>query len=611
MKPDLRRRPKRSAIVLAAILGAAVSVWAAPRGGGSTSDAESAAPQPSAPVTAPALPGTTASPTPAATPSPAVLEELQKLRASAEAQAEKFAEHSQELESERAALHEQLDRIAALEEKLGVAPDPATPADAFVAAPGEAFVATPAATPGAASDPAQQDLEQRLSNLESRIKGFGPFTFAGDFRLRDEPYFGGPVNDSQVRDRERYRARFYINAKLNDDISGGLGLSTGDPNDPITSNQTANQFFTRKPFNLDRAFIVYTPHQWSALTLIGGKFAYPWYRTQLTWDDDIFPEGLAQKLEWKSNDWHLLRQFAIIGFELPFGETQNTEAVKAYTQSGTAVFPYPNASVHQSVVYGSQIQTRWQLASWLSFTADTALYDYHNADPIALANLEGYGNSTASSPGVGLYTLNNTDTNSYQTITATYTATGTSGTTPGKITVEKYIVAAKLNSRFALFDSIAQFDIKTFSDRWPVRLLGDYVQNTEACANDSPLKLTAAETSALATANIATATTNGSCDSHQRRANWLEARFGRQQEKGDWQFAYTHMLIEREAVMSLFDFSDIRQGSAVEQNRVEAFYQAHRNVQVGFTGFFGRPWPQPTPAETILKRLQFDVVYKF
>jgi len=601
-------RSKRIVITLLTGLLAAAPAWARTNGGDAApaSSSESATPQPS-----PSKAESSKAATAAEAPSPAVSEELQQLRASAEAQAEKFAEHSQELEAERAALHEQLDRIAALETKLGIVPEPATPADAFVAAPGAAFVATPAATPGAASDPAQQDLEQRLSNLESRIKGFGPFTFAGDFRLRDEPYFGGPITDSQVRDRERYRARFYINAKLNDDISGGLGLSTGDPNDPITSNQTANQFFTRKPFNLDRAFIVYTPHQWSALTLIGGKFAYPWYRTQLTWDDDIFPEGLAQKLEWKSDDWHVLRQFAIVGFELPFGETQNTEAIKAYTQSATAVFPYPNASVHQSVVYGSQIQTRWQLASWLSFTADTALYNYHNADPIALANLEGYGNATSSSPGVGLYTLNNTDTNSYQTITATYTATGTSGTTPGKITVEKYIVAAKLNSRFALFDSIAQFDIKTFSDRWPVRLLGDYVQNTEACANDSPLALTAAETSALATANITTATVNGNCDSHQRRADWLEARFGRQQEKGDWQFAYTHMLIEREAVMSLFDFSDIRQGSAVEQNRVEALYQAHRNIQLGFTGFFGRPWPQPTPAETILKRLQFDVVYKF
>jgi hypothetical protein len=73
------------------------------------------------------------------------------------------------------------------------------------------------------------------------------------------------------------------------------------------------------------------------------------------------------------------------------------------------------------------------------------------------------------------------------------------------------------------------------------------------------------------------------------------------------------MLIEREAVLSNYDFSDIRQGSDVQQNRVEALYQAHKNVQLGFTGFFGRPLHPAvtTPAETVLKRLQFDVVYKF
>ena len=103
------------------------------------------------------------------------------------------------------------------------------------------------------------------------------------------------------------------------------------------------------------------------------------------------------------------------------------------------------------------------------------------------------------------------------------------------------------------------------------------------------------------------------CNRHDRRGTWFEARFGRQAEKGDWQFSYTHMLIEREATLSLFDFSDMRQGTDVQQNRVEVFYNWLKNVQFGFTGLFGRPLhPSVTsPAETELKRMQFDVVYKF
>jgi len=617
MSTHLGLKSKGIAVALALILGLTGSTWAAPPADGSRADANGAtgAPQPaataavSANAPAPAATATTSSANAAAKPAEAASSsmesELQELRVLLEAQAQQLQQQSQELQ-------DQHQKMLELEAALTAA-TPGFPLETILPPP-----------PGAQTQElnggqsqqlsGEQNLARRIDTLERGLNTFGPFSFAGDVRVRDEDYSGGPVNDSQDRNRERYRARFYINAKLNDDLSGGLGLSTGDLNDPITSNQTANQFFTRKPFALDRAFIDYTPHQWKALTLIGGKFAYPWYRTQLTWDDDIFPEGVAEKLEWKSDTWHVLRQFALIGFELPFAETQNPEAIRTSTQPVNAILPYDTGSIHQSVVYGGQLQTRWQLGSRVSFLADTAFYNYHNADPIALANQVAYGNPTTSSTTDGLLPLNNTLTNSFQTVTETVTTLSTSGSAPGSVVVSKQVIAAKLNSKFALLDSIAQFDIKTWSDRWPIRFLGDYVQNTEACGNDpgaAPFIPAATLTTLEKTSTITVATVNGTCDSHDRRANWAEARFGRQQEKGDWQFAYTHMLIEREAVMSLFDFSDIRQGSNVQQNRVEAYYQAHKNVQVGFTGFFGRQLDTVNTTETELKRLQFDVIYKF
>jgi hypothetical protein len=39
------------------------------------------------------------------------------------------------------------------------------------------------------------------------------------------------------------------------------------------------------------------------------------------------------------------------------------------------------------------------------------------------------------------------------------------------------------NSNFGRFDTIAKFDITTPYKRLPVAILGDYVQNTRACAN--------------------------------------------------------------------------------------------------------------------------------
>jgi hypothetical protein len=164
-------------------------------------------------------------------------------------------------------------------------------------------------------------------------------------------------------------------------------------------------------------------------------------------------------------------------------------------------------------------------------------------------------------------------------------------------------------SKFALLDSLARFDIQTSSAKWPITLIGDYVQNMEACDNLKNLRALPANTS---TATFSQAF-SAPCVSNQRRAYWAEGRFGRAQEKGDWQFAYTRMLIEREAVMSAFNASDIRQGSNVSQHRAEVFYQALPNVQLAFTGFLGRPltWGTTKPPEDILQRYQFDVIYKF
>ncbi len=609
MATYLARKSKPMTLALLLAFSVVPASWASPAGaaaaasgGAMTADpanATATAPSTSSPAQPAAMPASAASSTEVA---------LQELRELLEAQ-------SQQLQAQSQQLQEQHEKMLELEAAL-VAATPGLPVDAVAAA----VVPVPG-SPAAQ----QQDIETRLERIESTMKGFGPFTFAGDFRLRDEPYFGGPVNQSQVRDRERYRARFYINAKLNDDISGGLALASGDINDPISTNQTANQDFTRKPFYLDKAFINYNPHQFKALTLVGGKFADPFYSTELTWDKDISPEGVAEKLEWKSDNWTVLRQFALIGFELPFGESTKADPVTTFTSNApNALLPYPNASIKQSVVYGGQIQTRWQLASWISFTADTAFYDWHNADQVALANQVAYYASGESSPGLGLMKLNNTLTNSYQIATESYvvpvsTTNGTAcvvGTPSGNkctTTLGSYVIGAKLNSKFALSDTIAQFDIKTPSDRWPVRFLADYVQNTEACANHpGTLPLSAAELATLPVdATVTQATKNGNCDEHDRRGTWLEARFGRQQERGDWQFAYTHMLIDQEAVLSLFDFSDMRQGSNVQENRVEAFYQVHKNVQLAFTGLFGRPLDTPNTVETELKRLQFDVIYKF
>jgi hypothetical protein len=560
---------------------------------------------------------------PAPDPNSPLLLELRDLKATVQAQADQVNARSQELESERAALGEELQRIAALEAKLGVAPAASTASTAAPAA--AASAALPAAN--AASDPGQspsgalpppiptmayagplqtagpaaqqgpqpqvpQDWSTRVGNIEDRLKDFGPFAFSGDFRLRGEPFFGGPANQSLDQTRERFRLRFNVTAKLNDDISGGFSLASGDINDPTSTNQTVGDFYTRKAIALDKAYVDYTPHQFKNLTLIGGKFSYPWYNTELTWDKDLNPEGLAQTLTFNLNTPGL-KKISFIGFELPFTQVAGVSLT--------------NQSLVSSVTYGGQVQTNWQLGLWLKFGAYAVFYDFVNSDPIALA-LARASAKNPQTPLTGLLPLGtgNTVQNSITTTTATDIIT-TSGTAyPTGVT---NITNAQFASKFALVDGLARFDVRTPSDRWPIALIGDYVQNTEACANVETLKGAPANTASVEYSQ----STNFACNPHQRRGYWAEAQAGRATKRGDWQFDYTRIFIEREAVLSNFDYSDIRQGSNVSEHRAMVLYQLYSNVQLSFTGLFGRPlnFGSSKPPEDYLKRLQFDLIYSF
>ncbi len=506
--------------------------------------------------------------------------ELQQLKEAVNAQAARLLEHQKELEAERENLRAALQRISSLEAALHL---PVQPADR--ATPEQAREAV---GPNLAQS-RQDTLAARLERIEDRLSNVGPFRFSGDIRLRGEPSFGGPANQSMVRDRERFRFRFNANVQLDDSFSGGFSLSSGDLNDPTSTNQTANQFFTRKAFNLDRAFLSYNPSGFRPLTLTGGKFAYPWYNTELTWDKDLNPEGLAQTLAFDFESHALLKRVALVGFELPFAETAGVSLA--------------NRSITASAVYGGQLQTRLQLGSRITFSGYGAFYNWHNADPIALA----VSTANSASPVNGLLPLKSTNLQNSLTVTTASQVIQVDG--QPNLTGVSRIVTAQFASRFALLDAIARFDFATPSERWPIALIGDFVQNTRACANAASLAPAPPNTSST----VFSQTVSAPCNSRQRRGYWAEARFGRAQEKGDWQFAYTRMFIEREAVLSVFNYSEMRQGSNVTQHRVEALYQLNRNVHLDFIGLFGRPlnFASTAPPENFLKRLQFDVTYQF
>src|SRR5438477_7220648 len=160
-----------------------------------------------------------------------------------------------------------------------------------------------------------QDEQKRMSALEGLL---GRFRFTGDVRVRGESFFQD-LTGFQNRNRARIRVRFGLEGRLNDDFIGGLALATGSFGDPTTTNETLTNFFDRKTIGLDRGYITYNPiaHKWLSLT--GGKFAYTWQRTSVTFDPDLNPEGFNQKVSWDLKT-PFLKNFTVQGIEMLFNE---------------------------------------------------------------------------------------------------------------------------------------------------------------------------------------------------------------------------------------------------------------------------------------------------
>jgi hypothetical protein len=120
-------------------------------------------------------------------------------------------------------------------------------------------------------------------------QGNARLSFAGDVRYRNESFDVEYVNRN--RQRDRVRARLNATYRVNDTVTGVIGIATGGT-DPRSSNQTLTDTNSRKDFELDLAFVQWAPT--AALRVTAGKQRYSWQRTpSLFFDGDVNPEGIS------------------------------------------------------------------------------------------------------------------------------------------------------------------------------------------------------------------------------------------------------------------------------------------------------------------------------
>lgn len=109
------------------------------------------------------------------------------------------------------------------------------------------------------------------------------------------------LNTTEDRERTRLRFRFGLKAKITESILVDARFTTGKEGDPVSRNQTLEQYKSSSSFNLDRAYVKYTS-QIKDVELTAGRMPNPWFSTDLIWDSDVNFDGLAGTYRWLRTD---------------------------------------------------------------------------------------------------------------------------------------------------------------------------------------------------------------------------------------------------------------------------------------------------------------------
>jgi hypothetical protein len=448
----------------------------------------------------------------------------------------------------------------------------------------------------AVSDQAQDEGKQ-ISALQAVL---GRFRFSGDVRIRGESFNQDGVPD---RNRARIRVRFGIDGKLSEDFVGGFALATGSLGDPTSTNETLTGAFDRKTIALDRGFVTYNPvaHQWLSLT--GGKFAYPWQRTSVTFDPDLNPEGFNEKASFNFSG--PVQNFTVQGIELLYNEANGKSGVVS----------------QDSYALGGQVSAKLQVGPW---TATPSLLTLKWNRPDALLSESAFTTGATSTgflpagavkpttgipiPGEGQGCAKG---NGFPGFAPCVFAPN--GMTNATVVDSKGVV--HFASEFNYVDFILNNQIQDGFARLPINLLLEFLDNPDAVAH--PLNSKGNVISSLGS---------------QNKEYGFDFSLGQTKNKNDLQFGYAWYREEQDAAIASFVESDQRAPTNILQNRIYALWKLRANTLASFTWWRGRALntnlennaalfnnyntsvPTISKAgqqESYLNRLQFDLIYSF
>ncbi len=532
--------------------------------------------------------------------------EIDQLKNLVEAQQRQINQQNQQVDQLRSQLQQVLDatqQANAAAQKVQSTADQAqtTAALAQQSATDAQKVADQASSNAVEAKTALSLVQSDTQNEEKQLSGIrdivGRFRLSGDMRVRGESYNQSTVPD---RNRARIRARIGLDGQLNQDFIAGIAVATGSLGDPSSTNETLTNVFDRKTIALDRGFITYNPvaHKWLSLT--GGKFAYTWQRTSVTFDPDLNPEGFNQKFSFDFAG--PVKNFTVQGIELLYNES---------------------TAAQDSYALGAQVSAKFQLGPWTATPSFLGL-KWNRPDAIlqesaftTQATTTGVTGSTSATtfgpfptPGEGQGCAKGLSFAAYAPCVF-----APNGMTNATFVDSKG--AAHFYSGYNYADLILNNQIQTGAKRWPINLLLELEDNLDAEAH--PLN-----------SKGAVLTNLGS----QNKEYGTDFNVGQTKNKNDVQIGYAWYREEQDAAIASFVESDQRAPTNILQNRFYALWKLRANTLASFTWWHGRTlntnlennpalfnnWSTANKSTTItaagqtepyLNRLQFDLIYTF
>ncbi len=390
-------------------------------------------------------------------------------------------------------------------------------------------------------------------------------TVFGDVRYRHEGFYHQPHASKQVvtaRNRERIRARLGVRFAFSDELSATIRGASGNINDPISTNETLTGNFNRKSFNLDWAYLTFTPGKSFGLrpgvaSVTAGKFPNPIFRTdELVFDEDISAEGLSQTFQLLAQPFGALDQVKVHALQWTFDEIANQQ---------------------DGWMFGGQVNPSLHLGS-TQLEAGLGQFWWLNPDQIAQALSRNTTAFTASGAPVANGSFNSSLFNSNLVVTKTIQPP----TLKGKAKPAAFTAITGYQSGFNQSNAVLQATIPNLVQAQSLRAWIDYVYNWEAATDDA----------------------------HGWQAG---LRLGQTKAKGDWSLYGLYEHIGQEAAISAFNWSDFgNAGTNLEGPGIGIDYQLLNPLTVSaranFTNFITRPAGTTNPT---LTRFQLDALVKF